>query len=326
VLGGVLLGLAIATKVTPVLAVPGVLRRGWRLICVSAAAAIVIVYVPHVVAVGSKVIGFLPGYLNQEGYSGGTGFAIIGLFAHGKTATAVAVVILGLVAVAILRYCDPARPWRGGVLMTSAALTVCTPQYQWYSILLVMLVALDGEPEYLAIAAGGYLASTTHLYIHGFVLHDPRLFGYGAGAAVAGILATARLLRARWAKPAPATGTVTDTMDAMDAMDAVDAVDAMDAVTGQAAALADNAAAIADDPVHGRAPVNGGAPVNGSTSVNGQASVNGHASVIGHASVKNPTPALEPTPVLEPTAMFGRSAVVVTIGADGKPFFAADED
>ena len=213
-LGGVLLGLAIATKMTPVLAVPGVLRRGWRLICTSAIAAIVIVYIPHVVAVGSKVIGFLPGYLNQEGYSGGTGFAIIGLFAHGKAATALAVVILGLVALAIIRYCDPAQPWRGGVLMTSAALAVSTPQYQWYAILLVMLVALDGQPEYLAIAAGGYLSSSTHLYIHGFVLHDPRLAGYGAGAAVAGVIALARLFLARRTRPAVPDPAVSATVPA----------------------------------------------------------------------------------------------------------------
>jgi hypothetical protein len=36
---------------------------------------------------------------------------------------------------------------------------VATPHYQWYSLLLVMLVALDGKPEWLAFAAGGYYAA-----------------------------------------------------------------------------------------------------------------------------------------------------------------------
>jgi glycosyl transferase family 87 len=197
ILGGVLLGLAIATKVTPVLTVPGVLRRGWREICAAIAATVAIVYVPHVIAVGSKIIGFFPGYLNQEGYSNGNGFSIIGLFVTGKAATAVAVVILGAIAVAIVRFGDPAQPWRGGVLMTSAALAVCTPHYQWYAILLVMLVALDGRPEWLAIAAGGYLSNNPHLYIHGLYLHDPRLVGYGGGAAVACTLALLRLALSR---------------------------------------------------------------------------------------------------------------------------------
>ena len=68
VLGGVLLGLAIATKVTPVLTVPAVLRRRWVTVALAAGGAFVTVYIPHVLAVGGKVIGFLPGYLQQEGY------------------------------------------------------------------------------------------------------------------------------------------------------------------------------------------------------------------------------------------------------------------
>lgn len=84
--------------------------------------------------------------------------------------------------------------------MTSAALAVCTPHFQWYAILLVMLVALDGQPEWLAIAAGGYLANSPRLHIHGIPLHDPRLLGYGGGAAVACALALARYLITRLAR------------------------------------------------------------------------------------------------------------------------------
>jgi len=206
--GGILLGLAIATKVTPVLVMPAVLRRGWVLISASALTAVSLVYVPHVVAVGHKIIGFFPGYLKQEGYSTGTGYSVIGLFVQGKAATLVAAVILGAIALAIYRYCDPDNPWRGGVLMTSAALAVCTPHFQWYAILLVMLVALDGRPEWLAIAAGGYLADTPGLRIGGVMLHDPRLLGYGGGAAVACVLALTRYLitrRARATRPEPVT-------------------------------------------------------------------------------------------------------------------------
>jgi Glycosyltransferase family 87 len=198
VLGGVLLGLAIATKVTPVLVVPAVLRRGWLLISASIAAAISLVYAPHVLAVGSKIIGFFPGYLRQEGYSTGGGFSVIGLFVHGKAATVAAAVILAAIAVAIYRFCDPDQPWRGGVLMTSAALAVCTPDFQWYAILLVMLVALDGRPEWLAIAAGGYVTNTTTtLYLAGTAVHHTRLWGYGGGAAVACACALVRYVLER---------------------------------------------------------------------------------------------------------------------------------
>jgi hypothetical protein len=214
VLGGVLLGLAITTKVTPVLVAPAVLRRGWWLICASAGMAISLVYAPHVLAVGEKIVGFFPGYLNQEGYSKGTGFAVIGLVVQGKLATVVAVVLLGLVALAILRYGDPDQPWRGSVLMTAAALAVCTPQFPWYAILLVMLVALDGRPEWLAIAAGAYLTINPHLGVAGITLHDPRAIGYGGGATVACACAIVRYVVGRRsgsgsAQEEPTAGTVT---------------------------------------------------------------------------------------------------------------------
>jgi hypothetical protein len=224
--GGALLGLAIATKVTPVLVMPAVLRRGWLMIPASALTAVSLVYVPHVVAVGHKIIGFFPGYLKQEGYSTGTGFSVIGLIVQGKAATGVAALVLGAIALAIYRYGDPDLPWRGGVLMTSAALAVCTPNFQWYAILLVMLVALDGRPEWLAIAAGGYLANSPGLRIAGIAIHQPRLLGYGGGAAVACSLALCRCLidwraraRARAEVPEPSSvlaSTVTESTTAED--------------------------------------------------------------------------------------------------------------
>jgi hypothetical protein len=81
--------------------------------------------------------------------------------------------------------------------MTSAALAVCTPDFQWYAILLVMLVALDGRPEWLAIAAGGYVTNSGNLYLAGVAVHHTRLWGYGGGAAVACACALARYVLER---------------------------------------------------------------------------------------------------------------------------------
>src|SRR6516164_6107343 len=50
-LGGVLLGLAVATKMTPALIMPAVLRRRWVTVAVSAGSAFVVVYIPHVLRV-----------------------------------------------------------------------------------------------------------------------------------------------------------------------------------------------------------------------------------------------------------------------------------
>jgi hypothetical protein len=276
IFGGVLIGLAIATKVTPVLVVPAVLRRGWLLIPASVVATISLVYVPHVIAVGSKIIGFFPGYLNQEGYSTGTGFSVIGLFVHGKLALLVAVVILGAIALAIFRFGNPDEPWRGGVLMTAAALAVCTPSYQWYAILLVMLVAFDGSPEWLVIAAGGYLANNPGLHIAGFVVqpNQSRLLGYGGGAAIAFACALVRYLITRRTRRA-----------AMAESSA--AGQAVAEVTGSDA----GSAADADSAASGEAPA--------AESASGSA----------------------PVDVVEPTAVYPKSAVSVTIGANGTPEF-----
>jgi Glycosyltransferase family 87 len=182
-LGGVLLGLAIATKMTPVLVVPAVLRRRWFVVTASAATAVSLVYAPHVLAVGRKIVGFLPGYLKQEGYTSGSRFLIIDLLFQQKVASGVAVVILGVVAYFVLRLSNPDQPWHGAVVMTAAALAVTTPAYQWYALLLVMLVALDGRPEWLAIAAGGYMAADPVL--GKWTPPHAAAVGYGAGLLIA---------------------------------------------------------------------------------------------------------------------------------------------
>jgi hypothetical protein len=199
VLGGVLLGLAIATKVTPVLTAPAVLRRRWMTVVISAVSAFAVVYVPHVLAVGTKVIGFLPGYLQQEGYDNGTRFGIIGLFLTGKLALAVAVLMLAAAALAVLEFSDPDRPWQGAVVMTAAALAVTTPRYQWYALLLVMLVALDGKPEWLAFAAGAYYAAEPNLgrYTLPARLHDAVAYGVPVVVVAAGWLVRELVRRRR---------------------------------------------------------------------------------------------------------------------------------
>jgi len=195
--GGALLGLAVATKMTPVLAGPAVLRRKWWAVLAAAGSAVAAAYVPHVLAVGSKVVGFLPGYLQQEGYNSGQRFAIIGLVTTGRLAIVIAVAILGVTALAVLRFSDPGRPWRGAVVMTGVALAVTTPNYPWYAILLVMLVVLDGRPEWLAFAAGGYLAAEPHLG-RWRTIHHSQAVGYGLAALFVALVCIVRLVIARY--------------------------------------------------------------------------------------------------------------------------------
>jgi hypothetical protein len=192
--GGVLLGLAIATKLTPTVVLPSVMRRRPYVVGLAAAGAIAVVYVPHVLAVGGAVLGYLPGYLAEEGYTGGSRFALLTWVVPDTWAPPIAAAILLTVAIGVLRLTDPGRPWRGAVVMAGTALLLTTPSYPWYALLLVLLVALGGRVEWLAVAAAGYLAQYPHDL--GIAPDTAQRVGYGIALLVV-LLASATRARTR---------------------------------------------------------------------------------------------------------------------------------
>jgi hypothetical protein len=114
----------------------------------------------------------------------------------------VAVLILAAVALAVLQFGDPGRPWQGAVVMTAAALAVTTPHYQWYALLLVMLVAFDGRIEWLAFAAGAYYAAEPGMgrYTPPYRLVDAIAYGIPVLVVAAGWLARRELARRELAR------------------------------------------------------------------------------------------------------------------------------
>ena len=92
--------------------------------------------------------------------------------------------------------------------MTAAALAVTTPQYQWYALLLVMLVALDGRPEWLAFAAGAYYAAEPGLgrYTLPDRVHDAVAYGVPVLVVSGGLAHPARAGPARWRRHRPGCG------------------------------------------------------------------------------------------------------------------------
>ncbi len=111
---GILLGLAIAVKLTPVLIGPALVRRRPILLISSAAAVVAGLYLPHILAVGAGVVGYLPGYAQEEGYADGSRFALLTLLLPKVAAVPAAVAVLVVAAVAVARVTDPDQPWRGG--------------------------------------------------------------------------------------------------------------------------------------------------------------------------------------------------------------------
>lgn len=156
--GGALLGLAVSIKLLPLLVFPAALRRRPLVVGAAAAGVLAAGYLPHVLAVGPRVLGFLPAYLGEEGYDGSGRFALLRLVVPQVLAPYVAVAVIGAVSLLALRHSDPDRPWAGALLVAGVAFLVATPTYPWYSLLVVALAVLADRAEWVTLAAAAYPA------------------------------------------------------------------------------------------------------------------------------------------------------------------------
>ncbi|MFC8145620.1 glycosyltransferase 87 family protein [Streptomyces paradoxus] len=198
---GALLGAAVAVKLLPILALPGALSgrrspKGIARLLSAVLAAIALAYLPYAVASGAGVLGYLPGYLHEEGYEPGhvRRFALLRLLLPDAAAGMVVVVLLALTALYVWLRGDPARPWRGALLLTGVTLLLVSPSYPWYSLLVVALVALDGRWEWLTVTIAGTILYLAGRLLPGFPL---QAWAYGAAALTVAVGACLRSDRIR---------------------------------------------------------------------------------------------------------------------------------
>ncbi|MFE7773542.1 glycosyltransferase 87 family protein [Streptomyces sp. NPDC057445] len=161
--GGALLGAATATKLMPAVLLPGALsgvrrRRDAAAVLLPAAAVVGLAYLPYALLSRGSVLGYLTGYVEEEGYgdaSARSRYALLRLVLPDDWAPWVmAAGMLCAVGYVLLRG-NPERPWSGALLVTGVAFLLLTPPYSWYALLLIALVALDGRWEWLTVAAAG---------------------------------------------------------------------------------------------------------------------------------------------------------------------------
>ncbi|MDI2132605.1 glycosyltransferase 87 family protein [Yinghuangia seranimata] len=191
-LGGLLAGAAIATKMFPAASLVGAARRRPWLTWGTAAATVLLSYVPYLLISGSAVIGYLPGYLKEEDYNDGARFGLLDLVLPEAATPFAAVAVLVVTAVVVSRRSDPDRPWHAALTMTGTLLLVLAPNYPWYSLILVALVVLDGRAEWLAVGLAGYaLYFTWMLGITDTQMAAVHHIAYGAALAV--VVSTAAL-------------------------------------------------------------------------------------------------------------------------------------
>jgi hypothetical protein len=177
-LAGFLIGLAAMVKLYPGIAVVAAWRRGgWRML-VAAAATAVVSYAPHVLAVGTRVVGYLPGYLTEEHYGSGGRFLLVGILplpSHVTTVLAV-LIVLGVCGWVLSHDLEPAA---GLALLIGAALLVATPVQPWYA-------AAAGGIGVLAAAPWWFLPAMAGEVYYAAIILDARhqvgigRLGYGA--------------------------------------------------------------------------------------------------------------------------------------------------
>ncbi|WP_405639158.1 glycosyltransferase family 87 protein [Streptomyces uncialis] len=188
--GGALLGLAVTTKLLPVLAVPGALGGVRRIrtaaaVLLSGAAVTAAVYLPYALVSHGSVLGYLRGYLAEEGYDDTSSrmsrFALLRLVLPDSWTLPALAVVLSAVVWWVVRRGSPERPWSGALVVTGTVFLLLTPGYSWYALLLVALVGMDGRWEWLGVALAG--AAT---YLLSPVIGDGYTVGTTAYAGAAG--------------------------------------------------------------------------------------------------------------------------------------------
>jgi len=145
-LTGSALAAAVLVKFFPAVVFPALYRRwDWKMPLAAAATAIV-AYVPFMGA-GRAVLGFLPGYLQEEGLQSGTGFFLLNLLRSVAPLEhlgpgpylALASAILVLLAVYCL-FTAEGRYLAAAMTLAVAAMVLLSPHYPWYFAWIVPLI------------------------------------------------------------------------------------------------------------------------------------------------------------------------------------------
>ncbi|MDQ3502741.1 MAG: DUF2029 domain-containing protein, partial [Actinomycetota bacterium] len=156
---GAALGVATMIKLYPALLLPVLLSRRPLRVSTAFLAVCVASYLPHVLALGGDVLGFLPDYLQEEDYASGDRYLLLRpLGLVGTPATLIAGGLGLAVLAVVLRRLGTARPEDNALLLFGAALLLATPVQPWYGLPLAALAALAVRPAWLAVPAAAYPA------------------------------------------------------------------------------------------------------------------------------------------------------------------------
>jgi alpha-1,6-mannosyltransferase len=163
ILSGIALAAGVLVKYFPAVTGPAIYKRwDWRLPA-AFAAALGLLYLPYI-GVGTKVFGFLGGYVAEEGFEQGSGIFLWQLagsflrlppdaFSFYFPLAAVVMVVLGLAV--LFRRSEPKADLAAAMLLAVAFMVLFSPHYPWYFIWLIPFVCIHPRVSviYLTCAA-----------------------------------------------------------------------------------------------------------------------------------------------------------------------------
>jgi hypothetical protein len=143
---GAMLGVATLVKLFPLALLPSLWRRwDWKLPA-AFIATVILGYLPHALAAGPRVVGFLPGYAGEEGIRDASGFwparlvrILLGIDMSAAVYLTAAAFVLAVIAVVTVRRRDDDGTglYAGSLALGAAAMLALSPQYPWYFAWLV---------------------------------------------------------------------------------------------------------------------------------------------------------------------------------------------
>jgi hypothetical protein len=204
VAAGALIGAAALVKVYPaILLVALVGATDARRLAVllragaTATALAVTAYLPHVLAVGGRVVGYLPGYLKEERYQSGGRFLIAGAL---QVPTHLAGPLSGLAVTGAAAWVLIRRPPvpAGGAALIGVLLLATSPVQPWYALLLLAVTTVAVRPWWTAVVVAGYP------FFFGVILDYRHTVGLGqlgyvaALGVISGAMLSTRFKKTRW--------------------------------------------------------------------------------------------------------------------------------
>ena len=159
-LTGVALAAAALVKFFPAVIFPALYRRwDWKM-PLAAVATVIIAYLPFIGA-GTAVLGFLAGYLHEEGLQNGTGFFLWNLarsvapLEHVGPAPYLALAAAALLLLAVRSlFTSEGRYLASAMTLAVAAMVLLSPHYPWYFAWIVPFICFTPRPSvlYLTVA------------------------------------------------------------------------------------------------------------------------------------------------------------------------------